>query len=428
MLRNTMILSWALVWCVVSIEASETETAEDRVRLVQRAAVASSPSLQVQLHSAQMRAQEVRSEAAAINPYVEWQSEGLGSERTLNAQDTLRIGTEFNFFGQMGPARTLGRTADQGVVMLQNAAARSTAAEATRRWLELAAAIERLAVRQARLDKLDNALTLLEARHQLGEVAGSEVAQLDLEHTDAASIVASAEAEIEVLQRAVAELCGASYPRPIPGDLNALAEVSRSPVASDIEDRALMTGVPMTAANTEADIELARAKMAAASAWGRPMIEAEWEHFPDIGPVPGYDAWGFRIAVPLPLGSVGARHKAAAREREAMAEASREAAVREYRGRAETALAIAHSAESRLVTITPALKTLPRLEESLYTQFRLGVLTYSEYVFATVRHDEIQLKAIEAFVDLLAARLRLSYLLDNPSVFPTAAFSISEDS
>jgi hypothetical protein len=168
--------------------------------------------------------------------------------------------------------------------------------------------------------------------------------------------------------------------------------------------------------------------MAAAAAWGRPMIEAEWEHFPNIQSVPGYDAWGFRIALPLPLGSVGARHRAAAREREAAAGASREAAAGESLRRAGAALAAAEGAEKRLVAAAPALKTLPKIEASLLAQFRLGGLTYLEYVYGLIRHDDLLLAVIDAHVELLSARLHLSYLLDDPSVFPTATYLTEEDS
>ena len=428
MFKHLMIPIVASAWCLNPVGAAELETAEARVKSVQTAAIASSPVLQLRLHEASLRGYEARSEAAAINPYVEWQSEGLGSQRTPNAQDTLRVGTEFNFFGQMGRARDLARASEQGVAVIRGAAARSTAVEATRRWLDLAAAMERLEIRRERLEKLDTALALLEARHQLGEVAGTEVAQLDLEHSGAASLVAVSEAEVYALRQGIEELCGTSFPDPRPGDLQALAAASRSPGAREIDAQALAAGVLMQIASSEADLEEARARMASAAAWGRPVIEAEWEHFPDIGPIEGFDAWGFRIGVPLPLGSVGARQKAAAREREAAAAAARNVAVRESVRRAETALALAEGAERRLETIAPTLKSLPRIEESLIAQFRLGVLTYLEYVYGMIRHDDLLLTAVDAHADLLSARLQLSYLLDDPSVFPTAASGTGEDS
>ena len=423
-----MALVAIFVLCFSVASATDPESAVARVESVQLAAVASSPALQARLHEAAFLGAEARSEAAAINPYVEWQSEGLGTDRTANAQDSLRLGTPFNFFGQMGPARQLARTAEEGMVVFQNAAVRTTAIDATQRWLDLAAAVERLEVRKGRLERLDTALALMEARHQLGEVAGTKVAQLDLEHTDAASLVAAAGAEVASLRQAVIELCGDEFQDPRSGDLDTLTAATRSPKPGDIDAAALASGVPMQYATTEAEIEDARARMAAASAWGRPVIEAEWEHFPDIGPVPGYDAWGFRFAVPLPFGSTGARQRAAARERQALAVSMRDVVARESLSRARAALAAAEGAELRLITISSTLKELPRIEASLSAQFRLGALSYLEYVYGMVRHDDLLLTAIDAHVDLLRARLQLSYLLDDSSVFPTATFSTGGDS
>jgi outer membrane protein TolC len=190
----------------------------------------------------------------------------------------------------------------------------------------------------------------------------------------------------------------------------------------------LAAGVPMLIADTEAGVEVARARMAAAAAWGRPMAEVEWERFPNIDAMPGYDAWGFRVAFPLPLGSAGARNRAAAREREAAAAASRLAASRETSAQAEAALARATGAEIRLETIASSLAALPQIEESLSAQFRLGVLSYVEFVFGTVRHDELRMMAVDVYADLLSARLHLNYLLDDPTVFPTAEISTEEDS
>ncbi len=189
----------------------------------------------------------------------------------------------------------------------------------------------------------------MEARHQLGEVAGTEVAQLDLEHTDAASMVAAAGAEVAGLRQAVVELCGDEFEDPRSGDLEALDCGDTVPRPGEIQRCRPGFRRAHATRHYRAEIEDARAKMAAASAWGRPVIEAEWEHFPDLGPVPGYDAWGFRFAVPLPLGSTGARQRAAARERQALAVSMRDAAARESLSRARTALAAAEGAELRLI-------------------------------------------------------------------------------
>jgi outer membrane protein TolC len=408
--------------------AGASETAAARVAAVQRAAVASSPALAARLREAALLAAEARTEAAAVSPYLEWQSEGLGGDRTPNAQDTLRLGTPFNFFGQAGPARELARAAEHGAEAIRLAAMRTVAVESTRRWLALAAAVERAEVRRRRLERLEAALTRLEARHRLGEVSGTEVAQLDLDRTSAASLLAAAEAAVEVQAEGVAELCGPSYPRPLPGDLETLTGLSSTPDTVRIVDEAVAAGVPMQSVRSEAELEDARARMAAATAWGRPMIEAEWERFPSLEGLDGYDAWGFRLAVPLPLGSAGARQREAARERQALAAAARDAALVGTMREARSAVSTATGAESRLRSIVPALEGLERIEESLFAQYRLGALSYLEYVYGVFRNDEVLLEAIEARTELLQARLELGYLLDDPSLFPIAALSMEEGS
>jgi outer membrane protein TolC len=405
-----------------------SETAAARVAAVQRAAVASSPALAAGLREAALLGAEARTEAAALSPHLEWQSEGLGGDRTPNAQDTLRLGTPFNFFGQGGPARDLARAAGEGTEAIAHTTVRAVAVESTRRWLALAAAVERVEVRRQRLERLDAALTRLEARHRLGEVSGTEVAQLDLDRTSAASLLAAAEAAVEVQAEGVAELCGPGFPRPQPGDLEALAELSSTPDAARIVEEAVAVGVPMQRARSEAELEEARARMAAATAWGRPMIEVEWERFPTLDGLDGYDAWGFRLAVPLPIGSAGARQREAARERQALAAAARDAALAETVRGARSALTVATGAASRLRSIAPALDGLGRIEESLFAQYRLGALSYLEYVYGVFRHDELLLGAIDARTELLLARLDLGYLLDDPSLFPMAALSMEEGS
>ncbi len=52
MFKHMMIPVVASVWCLYPVAAAEHETAEARVLVVQRAAVVSSPVLQVRLHEA----------------------------------------------------------------------------------------------------------------------------------------------------------------------------------------------------------------------------------------------------------------------------------------------------------------------------------------------------------------------------------------
>jgi len=421
-----LMLSVALVAAAAAPGAAEDAGA--RVAAVQRAAGAASPALAARLAEVAARGAEARAGAAAFNPTLEWQSEGLAGERTPNAQDTVRLATPFLFFGQAGPARELTRVAEDGAAPAREAARRAVAVEATRRWLALAAAGEIVAVRRERVERLETALSLLEARHQLGEVAGTEVAQLDLEHSTASSELELATAAAAGLAHGVAELCGEAFPSPQFGDLEKLTRLSVTPAADRLALEVLAAGPPLRLAGWQAELETASARFAAAAAWGLPEVEAEWERFPALEGLDSYDAWGFRIAVPLPLGSAGSRQRVAARERQAAAAASFEAVLAEALREARGELAVAAGAEARLRSLEPLLADVDRIEASLFAQYRLGAIGYLEYVAGVARHDEVLLAAIDARAELLAARLRLGYLLDDPALFPAADLAVEEGS
>jgi outer membrane protein TolC len=345
-----------------------------------------------------------------------------------NAQDTLRFGTTFNFFGQMGPSRQLREVAERETTRAQAAHVHGIAVEATQRWLRLAAALERVAVRRGRVERLELALSILEARHQLGEVAGVEVAQLNLEHTTTTAQLELAESDAAALDNAVAELCGQAFLRPEIGDLDSILEASKTPPAPVLEADAIAAGAPVQIATAAAELEAARSEVAAATAWGRPAIEAEWEHFPEVDGVESFDAWGFRFSLPLPFGSIPARQKAAARERSANALAVREAVLQESLARARGLAALADGATQRLEILKPLVVELHQIERSLSAQYRLGTITYLEYVYGTTRHDDVLLEAIEARTRLATARLELALLLNDPDVFPIFTLETEEAS
>jgi outer membrane protein TolC len=184
----------------------------------------------------------------------------------------------------------------------------------------------------------------------------------------------------------------------------------------------------MQLADAAAELETTRSEVAAATAWGRPLIEAEWEHFPEVEGLESFDAWGFRLSVPLPIGSVGKRQRAAARERAATATAVRDAALQESLRAARELLAEAEGASQQLQTLRPLIGDLDRIERSLSAQYRLGAITYLEYVYGTTRHDDVLLTTIDARRRLVAARLQLALLLDDSDLFPIVEPSPEEAS
>ena len=292
------------------------------------------------------------------------------------------------------------------------------AAEASRRWLDVAAALELESLSMARLNRLDDALNLQEARYQLGEIAGTEVRQIDLEHVSETSRLAGVRAGLEMAEAALRELCGSGWGEVRAGDLEALVSISKPPEDTELTTSELADGPVLRLAAGGAELERSAAKLNSATAWGRAEIEAEWERIPSIDGIPGFDAWGFRLTVPLPLGAAGHRQRAAARARAEAADASLDLARIEVLRSAREARAAVRGATDRLRALEPAVNDLPDLVHSLAEQFRLGAISYLAYIDGLSRFDRIVEETIDARRTLLQARLDLAVLLGDSTIFP----------
>jgi outer membrane protein TolC len=399
-----------------------------RLRSTQAAALAGSPAFRARRAELEATAAESRIEAVSGSPYLEWQSEGLGgSGRQPNAADYLRVGTPFNLPGQIGRARDLVRRAESWLSTATNVASIQTVAEASRRWLALAGLVELEALSRARLERLDAALNLQEARYQLGEIAGAEVRQIDLEHVSESSRLADVRSRRIAAEAALTELCGSGWSEVRDGDLAALVEATKTPDAVRLSDEGLELGPVFELYEGDAELARANAELAAATAWGRAEIEAEWERVPAVEGMPSYDAWGFRVAVPLPIGAAGHRQREQARARVDQAGAELEAARLRVRRSAEAAFADAEGALQRLRALEPALEDLAFVDHSLGEQFRLGAISYLAYIDGLSRFDRIVEEAIRARLALLEARLELALLLGDPAVFPMTVRSPEEE-
>jgi outer membrane protein TolC len=410
--------------------ASDAAASDVATRLVaaQRAAIAQAPGLLATRSELAAEAAAYRLEAASGSPYVEWQSEGLsGSGRQANATDYLRLGTPFNLPGQIGRARALVRSAGGWVGDAVITADLTVAAETSRRWLAVAVAVEREALSSARLERLDAALNLQEARYQLGEIAGTEVRQLDLEHVGESSRLASIRGELAVAEAALHELCGDDCGEVRHGDLESLVAASRTPEGSSVSDDVLAAGPLLRRSASEAELARNAADLIAATAWGRAEVEAEWERVPAVDGMPSFDAWGLRVSVPLPVGAAGHRQRELARARANQALAELEASWRQVRRSLAEELAVADGAAARLRALEPALGELDFTDHSLAEQFRLGAISYLAYIDGLSRFDRIIEQAIDARLALVGARLELAVLLGDPLIFPLPEIAACEE-
>lgn len=391
-----------------------------RLLAATRAAVARAPEVDAARALADALRAGAAAEGAAGGPYTEFQQEGIGPgwDDQPNALTSVRLGVPFNLPWQASAARDLRRAADDAAVAELAVADVAIVARAASLWLELAAAEARFEVARRARERLDLALALHEERYTLGEVAGFDVAQLDLEQVRAAGEESVGGAERDRLAAALRRLAGEGAPPPLAGDLALLVDAIIVATVAEVGLESLEGAPEVVAASRYQVAAEARRELVATTAWGRLEAEAEWEHVPSLGGDDGFDALGLRLNVPLPMGrAVGAaRAEAAAAAR--LATAAARLAGRRVADAVDADLAAVTSAERRLSALEPILERLPQAERSLAEQFRLGAQSYLVYLDGMARFDDVRLDAVAARHDLLQARLRLAATLSRPDLFP----------
>ena len=170
----------------------------------------------------------------------------------------------------------------------------------------------------------------------------------------------------------------------------------------------------------ESGAEVARlqAKRQRGSAWGQPEVEVEWERIPDLDVIEGFDSFGFRLAVPLPVGKKG-RQQLRASEQSANAAAAEQDLVRQRTvARFQAVTETARGAEAALEALGPSMAEVEATGRSLSEQFRLGAISYLVYLDGFSRLDEVIRQVIEARHLLLVARLELAEIAGTDVYFP----------
>lgn len=398
---------------------SSRSAAMDRLMATTASALQQTPVLRAILEDLRADEAAAASQRGAGTPSIEYGREGIGSsfDRQPNSQDTLSIGIPFNGPRQGSRARRLTDAAGLRTVALNRVAVLDVVGVVGEEWVRMAALADRLEVVRTRLDHLDRALILQNKRLELGEVAGTEVMQLELARAAEASMKAGLEANAESCRHRMAALCGVGCVFPVAGDLEGIQTLlsSKTGIRGDVD----IEGAPgVRGVMSDQALAEAQADLTAATVWGRPSVGVEWEHIPSLDGVDGWDALGLQLSVPLPFGRNGKRQVEEAEARSRAAAAWAEAEVAEIRARYEGELSESHGAEARLVALNPVLDRLERTEFSHREQFRLGAISYLVYIDGLSRLDGIRLEAIDAREQLLLSRLRLAVLLDNTNWFP----------
>lgn len=414
--RTTFLLLCLAAALSPPLAAEETATPPlDRLQIAMRGALGREAAQVVRTGSAADRA-ELALEGIPGGPVIEIQSEGLGSDfdREPNAVDSLRLRREVTLPSQRASAGTYRGGALGLSVLEEKNALLDLAAQAGAEWLELAAALDLRALLADRTERLDRALRLHEKRLELGEVAGAEVRQLELQRARERARLTMAELEAEDIATRLRRTAG-DVLSPNEGDLVAIAIAL--PALDD--DRIDPTTSPwIDAVGKRSQVAEQQADMVRRRAWGLIETEAEVQRIPSLDGASSFESLGFRIAIPLPLGQQGRLRRTAA---EARAESVRADSLHlelELERRIEQSRRRVRSTAA-LLTELEALETdFPRAEHSLSERFRLGAISYLVYVDGLSRLDELREDLIDTRRSLLRARLELAVLMADEEIFP----------
>lgn len=368
-------------------------------------------------------------ETRAGPAYVEYQREGIDSSfgNALNATRYVRLGKPFNVPWQWTAGRALVSATETYLSTALQVTSMNIALQVGLAWINLAALEDRISLQGKQLDRRQKALKLHRKRLEMGEVSGSEVTQVELEYARQLSDLATLRSEREGALLELERLAGKGPFKPDRGDLRRLAEGLEPLPANEEWPLDRLDESPFLKLAHQRTLQGRRsADLEQKLAWGRPEIEVEWEHVPSVEGAESFDAFGWRIQVPLPVDRSGWERRKETRANLAAVEAQERNTKRELAAQALTAAASARAAEERLRGMEALIASLPNSEASLSEQFRLGTTSYLVYFDSLARLDEVVLQYMDARRQLLAARLELAAVLFDSALFPLPEPSVED--
>lgn len=406
---------------------SNSSAAVAKIVATMEAAVASAPEVRRRVAGLNAESSEVLSGLGPGTPYFSWQREGVGGgfEYKPNGVEYFRVSTPFNLPWRISDNRDVREYSETLLDLGSRAAALDVAGRVGQAWIDLAATTEKAQVAQVRLARLQRAIEIQRKKFELGEISGSEKTQLEIELARDAAAMTQVLVDRRALEEMIAAWTVSDFPRPVAGDMAWLEDGTASKVGRSGSTREPLDSGPLNnnvwirEADSRSVLAQAESELIRSTAWGRPEIDVEWERIPDFDGIGGYDAFGFRIGVPIHLGKAGKRKVTAAEFRAEAVAAERDRLRRDLKGRLEATLAALDANALILTSLEPVLDEMPATEFSLSEQFRLGAVSYLVYLDGLARLDEVRLQVIEARRGLLSARLELAELTADGSYFPT---------
>ncbi len=373
---------------------------------------------QVARTGVEQRALEMVAESALGPSSLGWHGEGFDSSfgRELNGIDYYTYVQPFRLPGR--GARALRSEVGRWREVTTRAELLENVATGGRLWLALAAEADALQILESRVERTERALEIYRVRLEVGEVAGSEVHQLELQRAQDLAMLSDRRRAHEGHRAELSTLLGVPVELPSAGDLaaveawlargrSATGATTMSPSSPHFERVAL-----------EESVQLAQSDLAKRTAWGDPTFAFDWEHVPSLGGMPSIDAFGIELSVPLPFGRQGKARRAAARSAAHNARATAALERRSLNERVARALQREEEASQLLEEFGALRDRLESIETSVFEQFRLGAISYLRFLDGLSRVDEHRLREVGARLDLLGARLERAALFGDQEIFP----------
>lgn len=421
-LLGVAVAIYLLLGLIGAPAGADGSVAVEKIVVTMDAAIAAGPEVRARIAGLHAESSDVLAELGPGVPYFSWQREGIGGgfESMPNALESFRLSTPFNVPWRVSRNRDVRDNTDRVVALGARVAILEVAGLTGRSWIDLAAETEKAGVFQTRLARLQKAMEIQRRKFELGEISGSEKTQLELQLAREAALLGRTLAGRRALEERVLAWTAGSYPPPEVGDLASLVAGTGYPERPSVSSAPLLAeNLWLLEADSRAELAQAESKLTRSIAWGRPEADVVWQRVPELDGLEAYDAFGFRIGVPIHLGKAGKKKVAASEFRAEAALAGRERLRLILESRLAAAQAAMAANELILSSLEPTLEDMPRTEFSLSEQFRLGAISYLVYLDGLARLDDVRLQLIESRRALLWSRLELAELTGDRSRFPS---------
>ncbi|MBN1334590.1 MAG: TolC family protein [Deltaproteobacteria bacterium] len=399
--------------------AQDPQGAANRLGRLVEAAWRHAPEVQASLARVRADAADARQAGAPAMPWLEvdardtrWLGEAADGMRRI------RLGLPFRYPWQWPGQWALLREVEAWQEASERAVRLEVAEAIARAWIDLAAARAATGVAHRLTDRQQVVFEVERTRIEQGLAPPVERVLMEVERARSAARLRKAQVDEAEAAGEVAWLAG--EPAEVTEeDLLDLVAATRTPEgAPSVLVERMRSGAAFRAVEALSNRNREEGRTRMADAMGTPRLEIGIRQerdadlvSPDLSAVVG-------LRVPIPAGRGVRQERIEGAARVAEAEHDRTARLAEHEARLSSALATARASEDWLSSFGHVLDGLTGAEAALASRHRLRETSGADYLRDLDRLARVRLEILDAARTLLAARLELAVLLEDPQAFP----------